>query len=74
MKRIPLWLPYLQGVREVKKGLWEFLYHGGKELIRLEAIQSILIYGDSDVQFALTQLEAIARSGVPMVIYRRNLA
>lgn len=71
--RVPLWLPYLQGVTENPKGTFTFQYNGGSETVRLDAIQSIMIYGDSDTTFDIKILDKIVRCGIPIIIHRRNI-
>jgi hypothetical protein len=73
-KRVPLWLPYLNSIQEKPKGVYNFEYNGGVEQSKLDTIQSIMIYGDSDVALELKTIENIARHGIPIIIHRRNIA
>ncbi len=72
-RRVPLWLPYLQNITEKPKGVFTFEYNGGSETTRLDSVQSIMVYGDSEVTLDLDIIDKIARSGVPIIIHRRNL-
>ena len=73
-KKVPMWLPYLNSVVDHKDGLWQFKYNGGEEVTTLDNIASIMIYGDSDIKLEIKQMEKIARRGIPIIIYRRNMA
>lgn len=73
-RRVPLWLPYLQSIREGPKNIFTFTYNGGSESVPLNHIQSILVYGESSIPLNIAILERFARAGVPIVIHRRNLA
>lgn len=73
-RRVPLWLPYLQGITEKPKGTFTFDYNGGSETTQLDTVQSIMIYGDSDTALDVKTLDKLARSGVPIIVHRRNMA
>lgn len=73
-KRVPIWLPYLQSIKETKKGIWHFEYNGGEVKTDLQSVSSIMIYGETDFSFSTKELDAIARKGVPIILHRRNLA
>lgn len=73
-KKSPMWLPYLNSIKEQRGGVWLFEYNGGVEETKLDDISSIMIYGECDTSLSTKHLEKIARAGVPIVIYRRNLA
>lgn len=73
-RRVPMWLPYLQNIKEHPKGTFTFEYNGGSETTTLDTVQSIMIYGDSDTPLHIPTLDKIARSGIPIIIHRRNMA
>lgn len=73
-RRIPLWLPYLQSADVDTKQVGHFVYNGGEEHMPLDAISSIMIYGDSDVSLKPSTIDTICRKGIPILIHRRNLA
>jgi CRISPR/Cas system-associated endonuclease Cas1 len=73
-RRVPLWLPYLQSIKETQKGVFEFVYNGGSVTTNIKQVSSIMIYGESDIKFDINTLENIARKGVPIIIHRRNVA
>jgi CRISPR/Cas system-associated endonuclease Cas1 len=52
----------------------EFSFLGGIETTNLKSIQSIMIYGKSDVQLDLDIINDIASAGIPIVIHRRRQA
>lgn len=72
-KRVPLWLPYLQAITN-KGDEWTFEYNGGEEITKLDSVQSIMIYGDSDTSLEVGKIDKIVRKGIPIIIHRRNLA
>lgn len=72
-RRAPLWLPYLSSIIEKPKGTFTFIFQGGSETTKLDAVQSIMIYGDSDAQLGIAIIEKIARAGVPIIIHRRTM-
>lgn len=71
--RSPMWFPYLQSMKETKKGIFEFVFNGGNEVTNLEDISSIMIYGESDTKLDQQILDKIARKGVPIILHRRNM-
>lgn len=71
--KAPLWLPYLQSIVEEKNGFFTFVFNGGSEKVKLNNIQSILIYGESDFDLPLDIINKICGHGVPIVIHRRNI-
>jgi CRISPR/Cas system-associated endonuclease Cas1 len=73
-RRLPMWLPYLHSIKESKNGLWQFEYKGGTEETKLDSVQSIMIYGDSDYDLPVKYIDKIVRAGVPIIIHRRNMA
>lgn len=73
-RRSPLWLPYLNNITEKPKGVFTFDYNGGSETTKLDTVQSIMIYGDSEVEMNIAMIDKITRSGVPIIIHRRNMA
>jgi CRISPR/Cas system-associated endonuclease Cas1 len=73
-KRLPIWLPYLQSIKETQKGVFEFTYNGGKETTDLHSAQPIMIYGESDYDIPIAYIDKIVRSGVPIIIHRRNMS
>jgi hypothetical protein len=73
-KRVPLWLPYLQSIKETKKGVFEFVFNGGVETTDLSSVSSIMIYGESDTSLEPAILDKIARKGIPIIIHRRNMS
>lgn len=73
-RRVPLWLPYLQSIKEKPKGTFTFDYNGGSETVQLDTVQSIMIYGDSDTSLEVPTLDKIVRSGVPIIIHWRNMS
>jgi CRISPR/Cas system-associated endonuclease Cas1 len=73
-KRVPLWLPYLQSIKESRGGIWEFAFNGGVEKTSLDQVQSIMIYGESDTDLNVEQIDKLGRAGIPLIIHRRNMA
>lgn len=73
-KRLPAWLPYLQSVEKENNQIWKFVYKGGEIITKLDSLQSIMIYGESDIRFDISQLEEIAHKGIPIIIHRRTMA
>jgi CRISPR/Cas system-associated endonuclease Cas1 len=73
-KRAPLWLPYLQEIKEEKGGIFNFVFNGGEEKCTLDTIQSIMIYGDSDTTLDVATVDKICRAGIPIIIHRRNMS
>jgi len=63
----------LQGIKETKKGVFEFVYNGGEETAKVEEILSIMIYGETDTPIDTRILAKLCGRGVPIVIHRRNL-
>ena len=72
-RRVPLWLPYLDCIVEKPKGTFTFNYSGGSEKTKLGSVQSIMIYGDSKASLDISTLDKITRSGIPIIIHRRNM-
>ncbi len=72
-RRSPLWLPYLNSIVEKPKGTFTFDYNGGVEITKLDTVQSIMIYGESKTSLEIPIIDKIARSGVPVIIHRRNM-
>ena len=72
-KKAPVWLPYLQSVRESKKGVFEFVFNGGEETIPADQILSVMVYGDADTAIDTKVLDKLCRRGIPVVIHRRNV-
>lgn len=67
-------MPYLKGIAENPTGTFTFSYNGGVETARLDEVQSIMIYGDSDTSLSVPVIDKIVRAGVPIVIHRRNMS
>ncbi|MDR0887241.1 MAG: CRISPR-associated endonuclease Cas1 [Candidatus Nomurabacteria bacterium] len=72
--RVPMWLPYLHSIRETKKGIFEFVFNGGTEIVNLNEISSIMIYGETDTKLDQKILDKITRKGIPIIIHRRNMS
>jgi hypothetical protein len=73
-RRVPLWLPYLQSIKETKKGVFEFVFNGGTETTDLASVSSIMTYGETDAELSTKIVDKIVRRGIPIIIHRRNLA
>lgn len=73
MKRLPVWLPYLQSITKNRGGLWTFAYKGGELQTKLDELRSIMIYGDSTMDLPVSMLDEITRKGIPIIIHRRNM-
>jgi CRISPR/Cas system-associated endonuclease Cas1 len=73
-RRVPLWLPYLQSIKESRGGVFEFVFNGGEVSTKLNEVQSIMIYGDSDTTLDVKILDKVVRAGVPIIIHRRTMA
>lgn len=73
-RRVPMWLPYLQSIKETRKGVFEFVYKGGAEVSSLDNISSIMIYGDTDTKLDVVMLDKIIRKGIPIIIHRRTMS
>lgn len=73
-RRVPLWLPYLQSIKETRGGIFEFVFNGGEVSTKLNDVQSIMIYGDSDTMLDVKLIDKISRAGVPIIIHRRTMA
>jgi hypothetical protein len=69
-----MWLPYLQSIKETKKGVFQFVFNGGEETTDLDSVSSIMIYGESDTPLESKILDKICRKGIPIVIHRRNMS
>jgi CRISPR/Cas system-associated endonuclease Cas1 len=73
-KRLPMWLPYLQSIKETKRGVFEFVFNGGVETRSLDEIRSIMVYGDADCDLDVKIIDKIVRAGIPIIIHRRNMS
>jgi DNA polymerase III epsilon subunit-like protein len=73
-RKSPLWLPYLQSVKESRKGIFDFVFNGGEITVPINEVASIMIYGDSDTPLDTRILAKITGAGVPVVLHRRNVA
>jgi len=72
-RKVPLWLPYLQTIKETRKGVFEFVYNGGEETAKADEILSIMIYGEANTQVDTRTLSKVCGRGIPIVIHRRNI-
>jgi DNA polymerase III epsilon subunit-like protein/CRISPR/Cas system-associated endonuclease Cas1 len=70
---MPVWLPYLQSIRESKRGVFDFVFNGGEESIPADEIQSIMVYGEADTALDTRILTKICSRGIPIIIHRRNV-
>jgi DNA polymerase III epsilon subunit family exonuclease len=72
-KKSPLWLPYLQSIKETKRGIFEFVFNGGEETVPADQILSIMVYGTSDTALDPRILTKLCGRGIPIVIHRRTV-
>ena len=71
-RRFSLWLPYLQEIMRPNKKQWRFVYNGGEVTTRLDAMESMLVYGACrEIPVAL--LDEMAVQNITLMIHRRNM-